>query len=63
MLQLNRDICCIMASRCQWALFFYIYSIKTPVGGNQLVAKALGWSGFAHLSLFPVTQAICYSVC
>lgn len=45
-----------------YLLCFSIHSIKTPVGRNELV-KALGWSGFAHLSLFPVTQVICNPVC
>lgn len=35
---------------------FSIYSIKTPVGGNELVVKVSGWSRFAHISLFPVSQ-------
>lgn len=50
MLQLNRDH---VVSWHQGAsgLWLSINNIKTSVGGNELVAKALGWSGFAHLSL------------
>lgn len=44
-------------------LWLSINNIRTPMGGNELVANALGWSGFAHFSLSPVTQAICYPVC
>lgn len=67
MLQLNRNelydgikvpmglsacICC-----------FSICSIKTPVQGDERVVKASGWSGFAHLSFFPVTQVTCSLIC
>lgn len=46
-----------------YLLCFAIYSIKTLVQGDELVVKASGWSGFARLSFFPVTQVICSPIC
>lgn len=62
MLQLSRDN---VVSWHQGAsgLWLSINNIKISGGGNELVTKALGCSGFAHLSLSPVTQDICYPVC
>lgn len=50
MVQLNRDH---VVSWHQGAsgLWLSINNTKTSVGGNEPVAKALGWSRFAHLSL------------
>jgi len=42
-----------------YLLCFSIYSIKTPAGRNELVVKALGWSGLAHLLLFPSHMQSC----